>query len=94
MKLDYNPLLDSLFSQPQEEALISIIECFDKIKSEIGFNKIAYPSEIKSLVEKVIIGALFVPYELSADYVKNGDNHIIELTKLLNELLIARHKYH
>ncbi len=94
MKLDFNPLENSLFAQPKEEAFITIVECFDKIKREIGFNKMAYDSHLKSLVETCILGALLLPYELSADYVKNGDEHIIELTALLNDVLITRHKFH
>ena len=50
MKLDFNPLENSLFAQPKEEAFITIVECFDKIKREIGFNKMAYDSHLKSLV--------------------------------------------
>lgn len=94
MKLDFNPLENSLFTQSKEEAFITIVECFDKIKCEIGFNKMAYDSHIKQLVEFLILGALLLPYELTADYVKNGDEHINELTALLVNILDYRHKFH
>lgn len=94
MKLNYNPLQNSLFAQTKEQAFITIVESFDKIKCEIGFNKMAYDSHIKQLVEFFILGALLLPYELTADYVKNGDEHINELTALLVNILDYRHKFH
>lgn len=94
MKLDYNPLQNSLFTQTKEQAFITIVETFDKIKCDIGFNKMAYDSHLKQLVESFIFGALLLPYELTADYVKSGDEHINELTALLVNILNYRHQFH
>lgn len=92
MKKQGLELKNSLFCQSKENAFITIVEAFDKIKKEIGFNKMAYDSHLKTLVESVILCALFLPYELSADFVEYGDEHIKELTALLDDVVNYRHK--
>lgn len=87
IEFDFDSYFKHIFYESPEQAVISIMNIFDSIKDKIGFNRIAYSDEIKMLVERIIISALLIPYELSADYIKNGNNHLKSLIEDLNLLI-------